>query len=194
MNKNLKKIFLVESLSLILIVAVVFIVSCVPRLHYAYQLIAQTKKQFLADKITPQQSLAKQRFIFKSRVDEMISQRDQIMAKTERISAKIPADKNIPQVALIIEDMASAAGIELNSIRPQEGQTKDPYDIVSIQLKFRSEYVQIIQFLSKIQESGVLLLLADLVIYNEEKTYPQLDVALTLDVLFQSNKQKSEQK
>ena len=113
-----------------------------------------------------------------------------IQETNRKIQEQVQQDKNVPMRTLKIEDMASSSQIELESIRPLAAQIMDGYEVVPIEMGFKTTYATLIGFLLEIEGSSALTAIQKVSINKNEITYPELDVNLTFNVLFLADDEK----
>ena len=117
----------------------------------------------------------------------------EFIEKTNReIQEQVKQDRNVPLMTLKIEDLASLSEIELESIRPLTAEIAGKYEVVPIEMGFKTTYTKLIKFLSEIEESSALIAIQKLSINKDAITYPDLDINLTFNVLFLAGKEKRE--
>ncbi|MDP2653139.1 MAG: type 4a pilus biogenesis protein PilO [Candidatus Omnitrophota bacterium] len=104
-------------------------------------------------------------------------------AKTEAQS-KMTREVSVPVVTLMIEDLASSQEIELRLIKPLQPQVQGKYQMIPIALEFRCDYARLVRFLSQFETLEVPVSVQSLSIHENLLSYPQLDMKLTIFVLF----------
>ena len=105
------------------------------------------------------------------------------------ITTKVVDSKNIPAVTLMMESLATQSGIELSSIKPLNPEIKGQYEFLPIALEFQTEYLQLVKFLSALEDSQFQISLQDLSVKENPGAFPKLDIRLTASVLFTASKE-----
>ncbi len=102
----------------------------------------------------------------------------------ETVQQKISGEKNIPNIIIKLEELATASGIDLLSIKPSTEESKGSFDSVLIALEFESEYPQLADFLSRWVDTPFYLAVEELTVTKPKETTSKVHVDLKLNVLF----------
>lgn len=188
---DLAKTLRFRNIILIFIVLTFFFVDAFPKLWRIGILREQIKAARRAMTVlTPQEEKEQERKL-KAELGQITQQIQYLEQGVQEIKNKINVDKNIAVITLEVEDLATAAKVEVTSLTPQEGFPKDGYLILPLKIGLRSEYAQLMDFLVRVEGSSTAMSVQNLSIHKTNPVDPQLEVDVMLYILFFNAKENS---
>ena len=186
---DLKKILRWEYLIVLLIMISFFILDFYPKLRDARQLKTKWEPVKMKRKMLSQSERETQQKTLQEEQRRIQEDLRLIRQAVGEVQGRVSQDQNIPLVTLEIEDLAASSQIELSSIKPLTARQEGGYEVVPIEIEFQSDYPQLINFLSQLENCSVWIALEGLSIRKDDLIYPALDIRLTLCILTDAGKE-----
>jgi len=189
MNLNLKKIFQLECLIIVVIIISFIVFSFLPAIQQISQLSQKVK---LARRAIDSLSAEEKERMRKNALEELVRvQQDAEVIKSlsDVIHKKVSRATNASLVNLEMEDLVSSSSIDLGSIKHLTASQKKDVEVLPIQMAFTCEYPHLFSFLTDIENSDTFFALKYLSIQKEENAYPLLNVRLTLHAFYTAEKE-----
>ena len=180
---DLKKILKKKPTILALMLLLFFIVDVYPKLYRIGILHDQIRTARRAAVVLTPQEKEKQKAQLEQELRQTGEQINLLEQELQKVQTKLSQIKNDAVVALEVEDLAAAAKIKLTSIKPLANISREHYAILPIEIKFRAEYAQLIDFLTKIEDAASVMSVQGLSIRKDQPVDPQADIELKLYVL-----------
>ena len=158
-----------------------------PKIHEANLLSRKIKRAKMAVKTLSEEEIIKQEQIFRQRLDQFEASNHILKVETERISQKINRRINPAVIVVELEELAGQSKIELSSIKPQNSEIKDGFDQQLVELIFQSDYLRLVDFLNRLENSDQYLTVSEMDVTKSDPAKKTLNVRLRLLSVYRSD-------
>ncbi len=134
------------------IVALVILLMAAGAYMFALQPLAKANQ---ADALTlkSKQAEVAQLSPYKSRLAELNQQTEILKVKMEAQRKVVPEEEEVPSFITLVEEQASAAGIEVRRYTPKETTAKEYYVEVPVDIDVDGPYYSVLKFYDQLQKS-----------------------------------------
>jgi Tfp pilus assembly protein PilO len=189
MDIDIKKIYKLEFWIIALIICIFLVTDIFPMSSKAFSLL-QTMN--IAEQSARALPAEEKEEIRQGLLNEQKNLEDgfkSMQGVVNTVQQKISGEKNVPNIILKLEELATVAGIDLLSIKPAAEVSKGSYDSITIALEFESEYSQLVNFLSRWVDTPFYLAVEELTVTKAKDTSTKLHVDLKVNVLFKAKQE-----
>ena len=168
-----------------MIVLLIFLIYAVmPRLRQMQTLRQQLHMMKVAAETFPDAERHRLQEVLEEQLHDLNQGMKDIKQATRITSQRMIRGKNIPLATLKVEELSEQAQIELTLVRPLELQTRKRYDLLPLEVECLGRYQDIVQFLSSLEHSDLLMSVQKVELHRQDQLFPKLDVRMMLELVF----------
>ena len=186
MDIDIKKIYKIEFWLVVIVLSAFFILDVYPKAARIFSLLQAIELSRQNAMSMPRQEKEKVRQELLNDQKQLVDAESIMREIVAGAEQKISGEKNVPNITLKLEELATSCAIDLLSIKPSATVSKDGYESVMIDLEFESDYSQLVNFLSRWQKTSFYSTVENLVISKPKEASLKVNTNLKVKVLYKS--------